>query len=83
MPMAFQLLLVISGVESPTQATEDSSFCVKRAFKQEPDLDKTERPDQSQEFTMNRSLNSTRIFGFSFSFSFYFTGDDSKVSLLC
>ena len=24
MPMAFQLLLVISGVESPTQATEDS-----------------------------------------------------------
>jgi hypothetical protein len=32
---------------------------------------------------MNRSLNSTRIFGFSFSFSFYFTGDDSKVSLLC
>ena len=30
---------------------------------------------------MNRSLNSTRIFGFSF--SFYFTGDDSKVSLLC
>lgn len=32
---------------------------------------------------MNRSLNSTRIFGFNFSFSFYFTGDDSKVSLLC
>jgi hypothetical protein len=26
MPMAFQLLLVISGVESPTQATEDSNL---------------------------------------------------------
>ena len=26
--MAFQLLLVISGVESPTQATEDSFFDV-------------------------------------------------------
>ena len=26
MPMAFQLLLVISGVESPTQATEDSFY---------------------------------------------------------
>jgi hypothetical protein len=26
MPMAFQLLLVISGVESPTQATEDSKI---------------------------------------------------------
>ena len=29
MPMAFQLLLVISGVESPTQATEDSIFYLK------------------------------------------------------
>ena len=29
MPMAFQLLLVISGVESPTQATEDSKKTMK------------------------------------------------------
>ena len=31
MPMAFQLLLVISGVESPTQATEDSVLREKAA----------------------------------------------------
>ena len=33
MPMAFQLLLVISGVESPTQATEDSDVLTNKAEK--------------------------------------------------